>query len=92
MADRVHLHVRQDVGNHQRMNHVGLAGIAALPLVALAGEAESLFEGREIVLGPVFADLCFQLGKQLLDGIRRAMEQTVQPRTRRTLGATVLRL
>ena len=65
----VHAHVGQDVGHHERVHHVGLAGIARLSLVVLAGEAKGLLEAGQIVLGTVLADLQFQLAVQLLDGI-----------------------
>ena len=41
---QVHAHVGQDVGDHERMDHVGLAGIAGLAVVILGGETECLFE------------------------------------------------
>ena len=52
-----------------RVDHVGLAGIAGLALVIFAGEAEGFLERGEIVLGTVLADLGFQFGVQLLDGV-----------------------
>ena len=66
---QVHAHVGQDVGHHERVHHVGLAGIARLSFVVLAGEAEGFLEGGEIVLGAVLADLGFQLAVEVFDGI-----------------------
>ncbi len=68
---QVHAHVRQDVGHHDGMDHVRLAGIAHLPFVILAGEAKGFLERGQIVLGAVFADLGFQLGVQLFRRIRQ---------------------
>ena len=65
MADQVHAHVGQDVRDHERMHHVGLAGIAGLPLVLFGGEAEGLLEGRQIVARAVLPHLGFQLAKSL---------------------------
>ncbi len=59
-GDRVHPHVRQDMGDHDGMHHVGLAGIARLSFVALPGEAECLLEQCQVVFGAVFANLCFE--------------------------------
>ncbi len=42
-ADLVHAHVRQQVRHHQRMHHVGVAGIARLQLVILGSETEGSF-------------------------------------------------
>ena len=67
----VHPHVGQNVRHHDGMDHVGLAGIAGLALVILAGETEGLLERGEIVLGAVLADLGFQFGVQLLNGVGR---------------------
>ena len=75
MADHVHAHVRQDVGHHDGVHHVRLAGVAHLPFMLLPGEAEGLFERREIVLGPVLADLGFQLAVQLLHRIGGTRER-----------------
>ena len=65
----VHAHVGQDVRHHERMHHVRLAGIAALPLVVFEGEAEGLFERRQVVFGTVLADLGHQLAIQLFHRI-----------------------
>ena len=55
----------------ERMHHVRLAGTAPLALMPLAGKAKSPFERRQIVFGPVLADLGFQFVIKLFDGIRR---------------------
>ena len=67
----VHPHVGQNVRHHDGMGHVRFAGIAGLALVIFAGEAEGLLERGEIVLGTVLADLGFQFGVQLLNGVGR---------------------
>jgi len=56
-ADQVHLHVSQEVGDHERMHHVGLAGIADLQFVMFRGEAKGLLELGEIVARPRFMRL-----------------------------------
>ena len=61
MADQVHPHVGQDVGDHDGVDHVRLAGIASLSFVALAGETEGLLERSEVVFGAVLANLGFEL-------------------------------
>ena len=71
MADQVHAHVGQDVGDHERVHHVGLAGIARLAFVIFGGEAEGFLDRGEVVLGAVFADLGFQFEEELLDRVRR---------------------
>jgi hypothetical protein len=42
-ADHIHLHVRQDHGDVQRMDHVGLARFAHLVLVRVGCPAEGFF-------------------------------------------------
>jgi hypothetical protein len=70
-GDHVHAHVGQDVGHHDGMGHIGLAGIARLVLVVAAGELEGLPQRRKVVLGTVFADLVFQLAVELADRVGR---------------------
>ncbi len=65
-ADQVHLHVGQEVGHHERMHHVGVAGIADLQLVMFRGETECLFELGEIVARPRFTRFGDELRKQLV--------------------------
>ena len=62
-ADQVHPHVRQEVGDHQRMNHVGVAGITGLELVIVRGEAEGFFERSEIIARPCFPHLGTQIAR-----------------------------
>ena len=64
-GDDIHAHVRQDMGHHEWVHHVRLAGTAALSLVVFQGEAESFFQGRQVVFRAVLADLGFELGIQL---------------------------
>ncbi len=69
-GDQVHAHAGQDVGDHEGMDHVGLAGLAQLAFVQLGGGAEGLFDGGQIVARAVFADLVVEFLKQLLDAVR----------------------
>ena len=64
---QIHLHVGQDQGDVQRVNHVGLARYALLILVRLRRDAVSFFELGEIVLGPKHTDFLIELGVKLLD-------------------------
>jgi hypothetical protein len=57
---KVHAHAGQDMGDHQGMHHVGLAGLPQLAFVQLDGGAERLFDGGQIVARAVLADLLFQ--------------------------------
>ena len=66
-ADHVHLHVRQNHGDVQRMDHVGLARIAHLILVRIGGPPEGFFEEGEVFFGPQREDLLLQLGIELID-------------------------
>ena len=66
---QVHAHVGQDVGHHQRVHHVGLAGLAQLSFVQFGGRAKRLLDGGQIVARAVFADLGFQFLEQLLDAV-----------------------
>ena len=68
-GDQVHAHAGQDVGDHQGMHHVGLAGLAQLALVQFGGGAEGLLDGGQVVARAVFADLDFQFLEQLLDAV-----------------------
>ena len=68
-GDDIHPHAGQDMGHHDGMHHVGLAGVAGLAFMVPAGEAIGLFERGEIVFGPVLANLDFQLAVQLFDWI-----------------------
>ena len=63
-ADHIHAHVGQDVGDHERMHHVRLAGVAQLAFVMFGGEAEGFFDRGEIVFGAVFANLGFQFDER----------------------------
>ena len=63
-ANQVHLHAGQRMRHQERVIHEGLAGIALLAAVMLAGKPIGLFQRRKIVLGPVLAHLGFELGKQ----------------------------
>ncbi len=74
-GDQIHAHVGQDVRHHQRVRHVGLAGIARLAFVILAREAKGFFEGRQVVLGPILADFFFQLAVKAVDRIGRGNGQ-----------------
>jgi hypothetical protein len=51
------------------MHHIRLAGLAQLAFVKLGGQAEGFFDRGEIVARAVFANLDFQLLKQLLDAV-----------------------
>ena len=68
-GDRIHAHVGEDESDGGRVDHVRLAGIARLPLVPLAGEAECPVESRQIVLGTVVAHPGFQLATQPLNRV-----------------------
>ena len=57
----VHAHVGKDVGHHDRVEHVRLAGIAGLAFVIFLGEPERLLEHRKVVFRTVLANLGFQL-------------------------------
>ncbi len=65
-ADQVHPHVGQEVGDHQRMNHVGVAGVTCLELVIVQGEAKGLFELGEIVARPCLPHLGTQVREELI--------------------------
>ena len=69
-GDQVHAHAGQDVGHHEGMHHVRLAGLAQLAFVQVGGDAERLFDGGEIVARAVFADFFFQFAVQLLDAVK----------------------
>ncbi len=66
-ADHVHLHVGQDHGDVQRMDHVGLARLAHLALVRVGGAVESFFQEGEVFFGPQSVNLLFQLGIKLIN-------------------------
>jgi hypothetical protein len=74
-GDHVHAHFGQDAGHADGVRHVRLAGVAHLPFMPLPGEAEGLFQPREIVLGPVRANLGFQLAVRLLHRIGGTRER-----------------
>jgi hypothetical protein len=57
------------MGHHERMHHVGFAGLAELAFVEFDGEVEGFFDGGEIVAGAVFADLGFEFLEELLDAV-----------------------
>ena len=78
----VHAHVGQDVRHHQRMHHVRFAGIPRLPFVTLAREAKGPFEAGQIVLGPVLADLSFQLPVEMFHRIGRRLRGQTFGKTR----------
>ncbi len=65
----IHPHVRQDMGHHDRMSHVGLAGIADLVLVIAASEFKGVAQRREVVLRTILADFLFQLVIEFADGV-----------------------
>ncbi len=75
-------------GHQQRMDHVGLAGVALLALVALGGEAEGLFERRKIFVGAILADPGFEFAVELFDGIVGA--DGTRARQTRRIGGTLL--
>ena len=56
-GDDVELHVGQEVGHLERMDQVGLAGMADLSLVLEGGEARTPAEQLEVGVGAVAADL-----------------------------------
>src|ERR1035437_7808885 len=56
-GDAIHPHLRQNAGDADGVRHVRLPRVAHLPFMPLPREAEGLFQRREIVLGPVFANL-----------------------------------
>jgi hypothetical protein len=71
------------------MGHVGLAGITNLILMVAARELEGFPQRRKVILGTIFADLVFQLGVQLTDGVgrnRRRYGQKGQIRSAGRLG------
>ena len=66
-AHQIHLHVGQDQGDVERVNHVGLARHALLIFMRFRRPAVSFFKLGEIVLGPKHTDLLLELGVKLLD-------------------------
>ena len=56
----IHAHFGEDGGDGEGVGEVGLAGLADLALVVGVGEGEGFVEGREVVIGAVFAHLLFQ--------------------------------
>ncbi len=68
-GDQVHAHAGQDVGDHEGVHHVGLAGLAQLSFVEVGGEVEGFFDGGEVVAGAVFADFGFEFLEELLDAV-----------------------
>ena len=74
-GDQVHPHLRQNAGHADGVRHVRLSRIAHLPFMPLTGEAEGLFQRRQIVLGPVSANLGLQLAVRLLHRIGRMQER-----------------
>ncbi len=66
-AHQVHLHVGQDQRDLERMNHVGLAGLAQLAFVRVGRDPIGFFELRQIVLRTQHPDLLLELGVELLD-------------------------
>jgi hypothetical protein len=59
------------MGDHDGVEHVGLARIAALAFVILASEAKGSFEVGEVILGAILANLGFQLPIDHLDRVNR---------------------
>ena len=70
-ADHIHTHFGEDMGDQDGVEHVGLARIAGLALVVAAGEAVGLFEGCEVLFGPVFTQLGFELAIELFHRVGR---------------------
>jgi len=66
-AHHVHLHVGQDHGDVQRMDHIGLARLAHLIFVRIGGAAVGFFEESEVFFRPQRKDLLLQLGIELID-------------------------
>ena len=60
-ADRVELHVREDVGNFERMDEIRLAGMADLSLVLQGREHVGLAEQLEVGVRAVAADFVEQV-------------------------------
>ena len=69
-AHQVHLHVGQNVGDLERVNHVWLAGLAGLVLVPFSGELEGAEERRQVLARARFTDLVLELLEELIDGGR----------------------
>src|SRR5580658_4554684 len=68
-GDQIHAHAGQDMGDHEGMHHVGLAGLAQLAFVQLGGGTKSFFYGGEVVARAVLADLVFEFLEELLDAV-----------------------
>jgi cytochrome c553 len=71
---RVHLHLRQHLGHFERMDDVGLAGGAHLPLVMLDAELPGLADEGDIFAGAVGLDL---LGAALQNACRWTVEGAI---------------
>ena len=67
---RVQLHLGQHLGHFERMNDVGLAGGAHLPLVMLDAELPRLADQGDVFIGAIGLDVAEQRFKALVD--RRA--------------------
>jgi hypothetical protein len=68
-GDKVHPHVGEDVGHHDGVDHVGLAGIAGLAFVTAGGEQVGLLNDAEVILGAILVDLRLQLAVELFDRV-----------------------
>jgi len=68
-GDQVHAHVGEDVGNHEGVDHVRLAGLTQLAFMQFDGQAEGFFDGGEVVARAVLADLGFKFDEELFDAI-----------------------
>ena len=71
-AHHVHVHVGQLQGDHERMDHVGLARNALLAEVAGRGELESFAEGGQVFIRPQRMHSPLQLGVKRADFIRHS--------------------
>ena len=68
-ASHVHLHLGKLARDHQRMDHVGLAGGALLALMPFGGEAEGLLERRQIFGRTQLMQTRFQLIEKRFDWV-----------------------
>ena len=66
-ADHVHVHVGELAGDQQGMGHVGFAGDPGLAEVAVGREAIGAFQGRQILFGAGFPQVCFQAAVEGFD-------------------------
>ena len=80
---RVHLHLRQHLGHFQRVDDVGLAGGAHLPLMMLDAELPGLANQGNIFAGTIGLDLAEQGFKSLIDqALRRGWLRGARHRLR----------